>query len=41
MCLTVLFKIYVYYLTKRIKAALIIIRGILVYIWELLRALAY
>lgn len=41
MCLTVLFKIYVYYLIKRIKAALIIIRGILVYIWELLRALAY
>lgn len=41
MCLTVLFKIYVYYLIKRIKAALIIIRGMLVYIWELLRALAY
>lgn len=39
-CLTVFF-IYVYYLIKRIKAALIIIRGILVYIWELLRALAY
>lgn len=41
MCLTVLFKIYVYYLIKRIKAALIFIRGMLVYIWELLRALAY
>lgn len=41
-CLTgSFFLIYVYYLIKRIKAALIIIRGMLVYIWELLRALAY